>query len=159
MGILLKKSTLLPCSSWNATKNFKRIISVQQDWLGASWAPSGFAEKVIQIPPGQHLEGKSGACPRGEGSCLQTGLSQHRRSWHVQQWPPAWGRLDHRVHKEMPRELGLFSFKRRRKEKLGVVFYGLIGRQKENRAGIFWEVTGSGRRSNADTSCNTWKSE
>lgn len=46
----------------------------------------------------------------------------------------------------MPRELGLFSFKRRLKEKLVVVFCGLVGGQRENRAGIFWDVTGSGRR-------------
>lgn len=40
----------------------------------------------------------------------------------------------------MPRKLGLFSFKRRLKEKL-VVICDLMEGQKENRAGIFWEVT------------------
>lgn len=55
----------------------------------------------------------------------------------------------------MSRELGLFGFKGRIKEKLVVVFYGLMEGQRENRSGIFWEMTGSGRRSNTDTTCNT----
>lgn len=86
-------------------------------------------------------------------------MTVYECSWHVQRRPPAWWRLDHRIYEGMPRELGLFSFKRRLKEKLLVVFYGLTGGQRENRAGIFWEVTGSGRRSNIETSCNTGNSD
>lgn len=37
--------------------------------------------------------------------------------------------MDHRTYREMPRDLGLFSFKRRLKEMLVVVFYGLVGGQ------------------------------
>lgn len=37
----------------------------------------------------------------------------------------------------MPRKLGLFSFKRRLKEKVVVVICDLMEGQKENRAGIF----------------------
>lgn len=95
---------------------------------------SGFADKDRQIPPGQHSESESGACPPGEGSCLQTRLRQH------EQRPPAWRGLGHRTYKETPRELGWFYFKRRQKEKLVVVFYGLVGGQREKR-----ELGSSGR--------------
>lgn len=109
---------------------------MQQYRLGASRVLSGFAEKDGQIPPGQHVEGESGACLRGEGSCRQPGLSQCE--WG---WPPAWQRLDHEI-KQGDAKLGLSGFQRRLKEKLVVVFYFLMGGQRENRA---WELLGGDR--------------